>query len=216
MAIAEAWLAARYNRPGHTIIDHYTYCICGDGDLMEGVTQEAASLAGHLRSRQADLPVRSQPHLARGRDESHIHRRCRKRFEAYGWHTRSVPEGNDIEEVAKAIEEAEAESTRPSMILVATHIGYGSPKKQDNFSAHGNPLGEDELQAAKKALGWPTMDKFYLPEDAVNHISPKRSKRALRPAANGRRRSKHTRKPSRERPRNLSKSSPVSFPTIGA
>src|SRR3954447_5907916 len=92
------------------------------------------------------------------------------RFEAYGWHTRTVPEGNDMADIASAIEEAQKEDMRPSLILVHTHIGYGSPKKQDSFAAHGNPLGEEELQAAKKALGWPSMDKFYLPEDAVNHF----------------------------------------------
>jgi transketolase len=91
-----------------------------------------------------------------------------RRFEAYGWHTRTVPEGNDTEDVARAIEEARNETHKPSLLLVHTHIGYGSPKKQDNFSAHGNPLGEEELQAAKKALGWPSMDKFYLPQDAVD------------------------------------------------
>ena len=90
-----------------------------------------------------------------------------KRFEAYGWHTRTVPDGNDTEDVARAIQEAQAEDQRPSLILAHTHIGYGSPHKQDNFSSHGNPLGEEELQLTKKALGWPTMDKFYLPENAL-------------------------------------------------
>jgi transketolase len=170
LAIAEAWLAARYNRPGHTIVDHYTYTICGDGDLMEGVTQEAASLAGHLRLGKL-IALYDQNHisLAGGTDLCFTEDVAR-RFEAYGWHTRTVPEGNDTEDVAKAIAEARAETQRPSLILVRTHIGYGSPKKQDNFSAHGNPLGEEELQASKKALGWPTMDKFYLPEDAVKHF----------------------------------------------
>ncbi len=93
-----------------------------------------------------------------------------KRFDAYGWHTQHIHEGNDTEEVARAIEEARAEHRRPSLILVRTHIGYGSPKKQDTFEAHGNPLGEEELQAAKKALGWASMDKFYLPEDAVKYF----------------------------------------------
>ena len=93
-----------------------------------------------------------------------------ERFDAYGWHTRTVLEGNDTEEVAKAIAEAQTESRKPSLILVHTHIGYGSPKKQDNFSAHGNPLGEEELQAAKKALGWPSMDKFFLPDNAVEYF----------------------------------------------
>ncbi len=167
MAIAEAWLAARYNRPGHTIVDHYTYAICGDGDLMEGVTQEAASLAGHLRLGKL-IYLYDQNHisLAGGRVLCFTED-VGERFEAYGWHTRHVKEGNDTEDIAKAIEEAQAERERPSLILVRTHIGYGSPKKQDTFEAHGNPLGEEELQAAKKALGWPSMDKFYLPEDAV-------------------------------------------------
>ncbi len=167
MAIAEAWLAARFNRPGHNLVDHYTYAICGDGDLMEGVTQEAASLAGHLRLGKL-IYLYDQNHISlAGATSLCFTEDVGKRFDAYGWHTRHVEEGNDTEEVAKAIEEARRETHRPSLILVHTHIGYGSPKKQDTFEAHGNPLGEEELQAAKKALGWPTMDKFYLPEDAV-------------------------------------------------
>jgi transketolase len=167
MALAEAWLAARYNRPGHNIVDHYTYSICGDGDLMEGITQEAASLAGHLRlGKLIYLYDRNHISLAGGTDLTFTED-VAKRFEAYGWHTRHVPEGNDTEDVAKAIKEAQQETRRPSLILVRTHIGYGSPKKQDTFSAHGNPLGEEELAASKKALGWPTADKFFLPEDAV-------------------------------------------------
>jgi transketolase len=170
MAIAEAWLAARYNRPGHTIVDHQTYAICGDGDLMEGVTQEAASLAGHLRLGKL-IYLYDQNHisLAGGTDLTFTED-VGKRFDAYGWHTRHVLEGNDTEDIASAIEEARAETSRPSLILVRTHIGYGSPKKQDNFSAHGNPLGEEELAATKKALGWPTTDKFYLPEHAVHYF----------------------------------------------
>jgi transketolase len=150
MAIAEAWLAARYNRPGHKIVDHCTYAICGDGDLMEGISQEAASLAG-----------------ATGIDFTED---VRKRFDADGWHTRVVPDGNNTDDVAHAIQEAQAEDGRPSLILARTHIGYGSPHKQDNFSAHGDPLGEEELQATKKALGWPTIDKFHLPEDSLEYF----------------------------------------------
>ena len=167
MAITEAWLAARYNRPGHTVIDHYTYAICGDGDLMEGVTQEAASLAGHLRLGKM-IYLYDQNHISlSGSTNLTFTEDVAKRFEAYGWHTRHVEAGNDTDEVARAIEEAQAERNRPSLILVHTHIGYGSPKKQDTFEAHGNPLGEEELAAAKRALGWPSMDKFYLPEDAL-------------------------------------------------
>ena len=167
LAIAESWLAQRYNRPGHKIVDHYTYAICGDGDLMEGVSQEAASLAGHLRLGKL-IYLYDQNHISlAGATEIDFTEDVAGRFEANGWHTRMVPDGNDTEDVARAIREAQAEDRKPSLILARTHIGYGSPHKQDNFSAHGDPLGEEELQAAKKALGWPTMEKFYLPQDAV-------------------------------------------------
>lgn len=167
MAIAEAWLAAHFNRPGHEIIDHYTYGICGDGDLMEGISQEAASLAGHLRLGKL-IFLYDHNHISlAGSTSLTFTEDVGKRFEGYGWHIRHVHEGNDVEEIEKAIAEAKAETTKPSLILVRTHIGYGSPKKADSFEAHGNPLGEEELQASKKALGWASMDKFYLPEDSV-------------------------------------------------
>ena len=167
LALAEAWLAERYNRSGHTIVDHYTYGICGDGDLMEGISQEAASLAGHLRLGKL-IYLYDQNHISlAGATEIDFTEDVAKRFEASGWHTRVVRDGNDTEDVASAIREAQAESQRPSLILARTHIGYGSPHKQDNFTAHGDPLGEEELQATKKALGWPTADKFYLPEQSV-------------------------------------------------
>jgi len=167
LAIAEAWFAARFNKPGHTLIDHYTYAICGDGDLMEGISQEAASLAGHLRLGKL-IYLYDDNHISlAGATSLCFTEDVAKRFDAYGWHTHHVKHGNDTGEVAAAIEAAQAEKNRPSLILVHTHIGYGSPKKQDTFEAHGNPLGEEELQAAKKALAWPSMDKFYLPDDAV-------------------------------------------------
>jgi transketolase len=169
-AIAEAWLAARYNRPGHKIIDHYTYALCGDGDLMEGVTQEAASIAGHLQLGKL-IYFYDQNHITlAGGTDIDFTEDVAKRFEADGWHIRKVPDGNDTADVAKAIEEAQAEEQRPSLILVRTHIGYGSPHKQDNFSSHGSALGEDELKATKAALGWPSMDKFYVPQDAVDYF----------------------------------------------
>ncbi|MGA2096471.1 MAG: transketolase [Candidatus Acidiferrum sp.] len=170
LAIAEAWLAARYNRPGHKIVDHYTYVECGDGDLMEGISQEAASIAGHLHLGKL-IYLYDQNHISlAGATEIDFTEDVARRFEASEWHTRTVPDGNDTEDVARAIQEAQAEERRPSLILVRTHIGYGSPHKQDNFTAHGDPLGEDELQATKKALGWPTMDKFYLPQDSVDYF----------------------------------------------
>ena len=170
MAIAEAWLAARFNRPGHRIVDHYIYSICGDGDLMEGITQEAASLAGHLRLGKL-IYLYDQNHITlAGATDLVFTEDTARRFDAYGWHTRPVKDGNDTEEVAEAIREAQQEVHRPSLILVRTHIGFGSPKKHDTFGAHGSPLGEEELAATKKALGWPTNDKFYIPQDAVNYF----------------------------------------------
>jgi transketolase len=167
MAIAEAWLGARYNRPGHSIVDHHTYAICGDGDLMEGITSEAASLAGHLQLGKL-IYLYDNNHISlAGATSLSFTEDVAARFDAYGWHTVKVEDGNNVAAVAKAIEESKAETSRPSLILVRTHIGYGSPKKQDTFQSHGSPLGEEELKAAKNALGWPSMDKFYLPQEAV-------------------------------------------------
>ncbi len=167
MAIAERFLASKYNRPGHNIVDHYTYAIVSDGDLMEGIAAEAASLAGHLRlGKLIYLYDHNYISLAGATDLTFTEDVAR-RFEAYGWHTRHVESGNDTADIAMAIEEAKADVERPSIILVHTQIGYGSPKKQNTFHSHGSPLGEDELAATKVALGWPTMDKFFLPEDAV-------------------------------------------------
>ncbi len=170
MAMAERWLAATYNRPGHDIVDHYTYAIVSDGDLMEGIASEAASLAGHLRLGKL-IYLYDQNHITlAGASDLTFTEEVDRRFQAYGWHTRTVHDGNDTADVALAIQEAQEDKHRPSLILVRTHIGYGSPKKQDSFSSHGSPLGDEELQATKKALGWPTMDRFYLPEDALEHF----------------------------------------------
>ncbi len=170
LAMAEAWFAARFNKPGHTIIDHYTFGICGDGDLMEGVAQEATSLAGHLRLGKLIFLYDNNHISLAGQTSLCYTENVAKKFEALDWHVVQVDAGNDVEAVAKAIEESKAETGKPSLIMVHTHIGYGSPKKQDTFEAHGNPLGEEELLAAKKALAWPSTDKFYLPEDAVQYF----------------------------------------------
>jgi transketolase len=178
MAIAEAWLAARFNRPGHEVVDHFTYAICGDGDLMEGITSEAASLAGHLQLGKL-IYLYDQNHISlAGGTSLTFTEDVAARFAAYGWHTQTVQDGNSTAEVASAIEAAQKETARPSLILVHTHIGYGSPKKQDTFGSHGSPLGEEELQATKKALGWPTMDKFFLPPEAVAHFREALPRRA--------------------------------------
>lgn len=169
MAIAEAWLAARFNRAGHDVVDHFTYAICGDGDLMEGITQEAASLAGHLRLGKL-ICLYDQNHISlAGGVDLCFTEDVAKRFDAYGWHTRAVTDGNDLADIGVAIAEAKADG-RPSLILVRTKIGFGSPKKQDTYGAHGSPLGEEELLATKRALGWPSEDKFFLPADALSHF----------------------------------------------
>ncbi len=167
MAIAEAWLAERFNRPGHKIVDHYTYAICSDGDIMEGISHEAASLAGHLRLGKLIYLYDENFISLAGATGLTFTEDVARRFEAYGWHTHIIFDGNHTGEIDSAIRQAQADP-RPSLILCRTHIGYGSPHKQDNFAAHGSPLGEDELQATKTALGWPTMEKFFVPQEALD------------------------------------------------
>jgi transketolase len=167
MAMAEAWLAAKYNKPGHSVVDHYTYSICGDGCLMEGITQEAASLAGHLKLGKLIVMYDDNKITLAGGTPLSFTENVGMRFDAYGWQTIHVADGNDVAEIAAAIEAAKADAGRPTLILIRTHIGFGSPKKQDSFTSHGNPLGEEELLATKAALGWPSKEKFFLPESAL-------------------------------------------------
>ena len=170
MAIAEAHLAARYNRPGFGIVNHFTYSIVSDGDLMEGVAAEAASLAGHLKlGKLIYLYDNNRISLAGAADLSFTED-CAKRFDAYGWHTVSVDDGNDVEAIERALRAARAETARPSLILLRTHIGYGSPGKQDSFEAHGSPLGEAEVKRTKEKLGWPLEPSFYIPNEAAAHF----------------------------------------------
>ncbi|BBP00834.1 transketolase [Sulfuriferula nivalis] len=165
MAIAEAQLAARYNRPDHPLINHHTYVLAGDGDLMEGVTAEAASLAGHLQlGKLICLYDDNRVTLAGGTDITFTEDRA-LRFRAYGWHTVLVADGNDLAAIDAALVAAHAETARPSLILVRTHIGYGSPE-QDSFKAHGSPLGVEDVRKTKQALGWPIEPDFLIP-DAV-------------------------------------------------
>ena len=169
IAIGEAQLAARYNRPDHKLIDHYTYALVGDGDLMEGVAAEAASLAGHLQlGKLTCLYDDNAVTLAAGTDICFSEDRAR-RFEAYGWHTVTVADGNDLAAIDAALAAAHAQTTRPSLILVRTHIGYGSPQ-QDSFKAHGSPLGADNVRKTKQTLGWPTEPDFLIPEAALVHF----------------------------------------------
>jgi transketolase len=163
MAIAEAQMAARYNRPGFEVIDHATYALVSDGDLMEGVGAEAASLAGHLRlGKLTCLYDDNRVTLAAGTDMTFSEDRA-QRFEAYGWHTVAVADGNDLDAIEAALLAARAETGRPSLIRVRTHIGYGSPHKQDTFEAHGSPLGADEVRLTKQKLGWPVEPPFLMP-----------------------------------------------------
>ncbi len=165
-AIAEAHLAAIYNRPDFPLIDHYTYGLVTDGDLMEGVVAEAASLAGHLRLGKVvylyddnRISIDGSTDLAFTEDRG-------ARFEAYGWHVLKVDDGNDVNAVDQAIQQAK-EDPRPSLIICRTHIGYGLPTKQDTAAAHGSPPGDEELDAAKKALDWPIEPRFYIPEEVL-------------------------------------------------
>ncbi len=167
MAMAEAHLAARYNRSGFHVVDHFTYGIVSDGDLMEGVASEAASLAGHLKlGKLIYLYDDNCVTLSAGTDITFTEDRAR-RFESYGWHTQSVDDGNDLAAIDQALQAARAETGRPSLILVRTHLGYGSPNKQDSFEAHGSPLGEEEVRLTKRNLGWPAEPAFFIPDEAL-------------------------------------------------
>jgi len=170
MAIAEAQLAAQYNRPGFAVVDHATYAIVSDGDLMEGVGAEAASLAGHLRlGKLTCLYDDNRVTLAAGTDITFSEDRA-QRFAAYGWHTVTVADGNDTDAIDAALQAARVETSRPSLILIRTHIGYGSPNKHDSYEAHGSPLGVDEVRLTKRNLGWPEEPAFLVPDAALAHF----------------------------------------------
>ncbi len=170
MAIAEAHLAARYNRPGFEIIDHYTYALVSDGDMMEGVAAESASLAGHLRlGKLIYFYDNNHVSLAASTDIAFTEDRA-ARFEAYGWHTQTIEDGNDLAALDEALRAARDETERPSLIVVNTHLGYGSPNKQDTYEAHGSPLGDEEVKLTKENLGWPTEPTFYVPDEVLDHM----------------------------------------------
>ncbi len=170
MAVAEAFLAARFNRNGHKVVDHYTYAIVSDGDVMEGVAQEAASLAGHLKlGKLIMLYDDNRITLAAPADVTFTED-VPKRFEAYGWHTLKVEDGNDLDAIAAAIQLAQKVTDKPSLISVRTIIGYGSPKKAGTYHAHGSPLGPDEVKASKENLGWPLEPDFLIPKDVQAHF----------------------------------------------
>ena len=170
MAIAEAHLAARFNRPDHTIVDHHTYALASDGDLMEGVASEACSLAGHLGLGKLIVLFDDNKISLAGSTALTFTEDVGQRFEAYGWHVQHVDDGNDPESIDAALQAAQAETDRPSLILVRTIIGYGAPNKQNTYKVHGSPLGPDELLAAKKNLDWPTEPAFWIPDEALDNF----------------------------------------------
>jgi transketolase len=161
LAIAERFLAAHFNRSGYSLVDHYTYGLVSDGDLMEGVTAEAASLAGHLGlSKLIYLYDQNGISLA-GSTALTFSEDVMGRFAAYGWQVEQVEDGNDVAALDAALQRARADKTRPSLICVRTHIGYSSPHKQDTFEAHGAPLGEEEVRLARQRLGWPSFGRHW-------------------------------------------------------
>ena len=169
MALAECWLAKRYNRPGHEVVDHFTYALCSDGDMMEGVSHEAAAIAGHQKLGKLIWIFDDNRITIDGGTELSSSTNQAKRFEAYGWHVTHVSDGNDLEEIDRAIIEAKRESERPSLIVVRTAIGYGSPGKAGTSAAHGAPLGQDEIIKTKENLGYPSLEPFHVENSTREH-----------------------------------------------
>ena len=169
MAIAERKLAARFNTEGFSVIDHNTYVLAGDGDLMEGISSEAASIAGHLGLGKLICLYDDNGITIDGSTRNSFTEDVKMRFSAYGWHVMDVDDGNDIEKIRYAIEEARYEKSRPSLIAVKNIIGYGSPNKAGKAIAHGSPLGADEAALSKKNLGWYEDRRFYIPDEVYSH-----------------------------------------------
>jgi transketolase len=170
MAIAERWLAAHFNRPGHEIVDFRTYAICGDGDMMEGIASEAASLAGHLGLNKLLWIYDNNRITIEGHTDLAFSEDVATRFLAYNWNVQHVGDANDLPAVARAIELARKETSRPSLIIVDSLIGFGAPNKQDTHSAHGEPLGDDEIRLTKERYGWPADAKFLVPDEVAAHM----------------------------------------------
>lgn len=179
MALAEKHLATRFNRPGYKIVDHSVYALCSDGDLMEGVASEAASLAGHLGLSKLIYFYDDNHITIEGNTDLAFSEDVAKRFEAYGWQVQRVEDGNNLDAIAMAIETARDDKERSSLIILRTHIAYGSPNKQDTAAAHGAPLGVEEVRQTKKNLGWPPDKEFFVPDEALQHFHRAVDKRKL-------------------------------------
>jgi len=170
MAIAEVALAARFNRPGHKIVDHYTYVLVSDGDLEEGISSEAGSIAGHQHLGKIIVLYADNHITIEGSTELAFTEDRMARFAAFGWQVQRVEQSNDVEAVALALDNARKETDRPSLIAVRTHIGFGSPHKQDTAAAHGEPLGVEEARLTKEGMNWPVSPSFHIPEEALEHF----------------------------------------------
>jgi transketolase len=170
MAIAEVALAARFNRPGHTIVDHFTYVLVSDGDLEEGISSEAGSDAGHLHLGKLIVLYADNHITIEGSTELTFTEDRTARFAALGWHVQEVDRSNDVDAVDHALKNAREESGRPSLIAVRTHIGFGSPHKQDTAKAHGEALGIEEVRLTKEGLGWPVSPDFFIPDEGLEHF----------------------------------------------
>ena len=170
MAMAERHLAAVYNKENYQVVDHFTYSICGDGDLMEGVSAEAASLAGHLKLGKLVVLYDSNDISLDGDLNQSFSESVENRFKAYGWQYIRVEDGNNLEEIAKAIEEAKQDESRPTLIEVRTVIGYGSPNKSGKAASHGAPLGADEIKLTKEAYNWTFEEDFHVPAEVYDHF----------------------------------------------
>ena len=171
MALAEAHLAAIFNRPGHHVVDHHTYVICSDGDMMEGASHEAASLAGHLGLGKLIWLYDDNRITIEGSTDLALSDDVERRFEGYGWHVQNLGDrANDLDALDAAIVSARDEGARPSLIVVRSHIAFGSPHKQDTADAHGAPLGEEEVRLTKRAYGWPEDAKFFVPSRVADHM----------------------------------------------
>lgn len=170
MAIAETYLAAQFNKPGYDIVDHYTYAMCGDGCLMEGVASEAASLAGTLKLGKLILLYDCNNITIEGDTQTSFTEDVLMRYRAYGWQVLEVNDGNDVDAIDSAIKIAKRETEKPTIIKVNTKIGFGAPNKQGKASAHGEPLGDEEIVLAKENLGWEYNETFYVPKEVKEHI----------------------------------------------
>jgi transketolase len=166
MAIAEAHLAARFNRDGIKLVDHYTYVMAGDGDMMEGVAAEACALAGHLRLGKLVVLYDDNSVSLAGSTALTFTENIEMHFKSYGWQVQKIKDGNDVAAIDRAIKKAKKDKDRPSLICVQSKIGFGAPFKEGSYEAHGSPLGPEELKGTKAALGWPQEPLFYVPEDA--------------------------------------------------